>query len=201
MMPLQALIFIPCLLALIFNFIPRILILRWLCNHKLCECSLSPSISKPRILVWPLQLQVGWGRGSTSPLNPSPCPPHPHLSPSNTVGQAVSPCCGGVGNGHGTEYAKNYLTCRFKGSLQWEKRGAGKIANVRNRSQTVAIEVCLSFNLVVISNFNVFPFPPSKPILIGDVPMSRQNAAARRIFFFLFCNAHCLLTHRIILRH
>ncbi len=81
------------------------------------------------------------------------------------------------------------------------KRGAGKVANVRNRSRTVAIEVCLSFNLVVISNFNVFPFPPSKPKLIGDVPMNRQNMAARRIFFSLFCNAHCLLTHRIILRH
>ncbi len=60
------------------------------------------------------------------------------------------------------------------------------MANVRNRSRTVAMEVCLSFNLVVISNFNVFPFPPSKPKLIGDVPMNRQNAAARRIFFFSF---------------
>ncbi len=73
-----------------------------------------------------------------------------------------------------------------------KKRGAGKVANVYNRPQTVAIKVCLSFNLVVISNFNVFPFPPSKPKLIGDVPMNRQNAAARRNFFFLFCNAHCL---------
>ncbi len=60
------------------------------------------------------------------------------------------------------------------------------MANVRNRSRTVAIEVCLFFNLVVISNFNVFPFPPSKPKLIGDVPMNRQNAAAKRIFFFSF---------------
>jgi hypothetical protein len=58
------------------------------------------------------------------------------------------------------------------------KKGAGKVANVRNRSRTVAI------NLVAISNFNVFPFPPSKPKSIGDVPMNRQNAAARRIFFF-----------------
>ena len=48
---------------------------------------------------------------------------------------------------------------------------------------------------------NVFPYPPIKPKLSGDVPMNRQNAAARRIFFFLFCNVHCLLTHRIILRH
>jgi hypothetical protein len=51
------------------------------------------------------------------------------------------------------------------------------VANVRKRSQTVAIEVCLSFNLVVISNFNVFPFPPSKAQSSGDVPMNRQNAA------------------------
>ncbi len=64
------------------------------------------------------------------------------------------------------------------------KKRAGKVANVRNRSRTVAIEVCLSFSLAVISNFNVFPFPPSKPKLIGDVPMNRQNAAARRKFFF-----------------
>ncbi len=60
------------------------------------------------------------------------------------------------------------------------------MASVRNRSRTVAIEVYLSFNLVFISNFNVFPFPTSKPKLIGDVPMNRQNAAARRIFFFSF---------------
>ncbi len=58
------------------------------------------------------------------------------------------------------------------------------MANVRNRSRTVAIEVRLSFNSVAISNFNVFPFPPSKPKLIGDVPINRQNAATRRIFFF-----------------
>ncbi len=63
------------------------------------------------------------------------------------------------------------------------------MANVRNRSRTVAIEVCLSFNLVVISNFNVFPFPPSKQKLIGDVPMNRQNAAVRRIFFSLLYRA------------
>jgi hypothetical protein len=60
------------------------------------------------------------------------------------------------------------------------------VANVCNRSRTLTIEICLSFILVVISNFNVFPFPPSKPKLIGDVPMNRQNAAARRIFYFSF---------------
>ncbi len=58
------------------------------------------------------------------------------------------------------------------------------MANVHNRSLTVAIEVCLSFNLVVISNFNVFPFPPSKPKLIGDVPMNRQNGGQLGAYFF-----------------
>ncbi len=40
-------------------------------------------------------------------------------------------------------------------------------------------------NFAVVFYFNVFPFLPSKPKLIGDVPMNRQNEAARRIFFSL----------------
>ncbi len=36
------------------------------------------------------------------------------------------------------------------------------MANVRNRSRTVTIELCLSFNFAVVFIFNVFPFPPSK---------------------------------------
>jgi hypothetical protein len=68
-------------------------------------------------------------------------------------------------------------------------------------SLTAAIDVLFSLNFAVVFDFNVFPFPPSKPKLIGDVPMNRQNAAARRLFLFLCCNAHCLLTQRIILRH
>jgi hypothetical protein len=67
-------------------------------------------------------------------------------------------------------------------------------------ARTAAIEVRFSINFAVF-DFNAFPFPPSKPKLIGDVPMNRQNVAARRIFFFLFCTAQCLLTQRIILRH
>jgi hypothetical protein len=55
--------------------------------------------------------------------------------------------------------------------------GAGKVANICNRSRTVAIEVCLSFNLVIISNFNVFLFPLSKAQSLGDVPMNRRNTA------------------------
>ncbi len=49
------------------------------------------------------------------------------------------------------------------------------MANVRNRSWTMAINVLLSFSFVVV--FNVFPFPPSEAKLIDDVPMNRQNAA------------------------
>jgi hypothetical protein len=48
----------------------------------------------------------------------------------------------------------------------------------------VAIEVCLSFNFPVDFNFNVFPFPPSKSKLIGDVLMNRQNGATCYIVFF-----------------
>ncbi len=55
-----------------------------------------------------------------------------------------------------------------------------------NLARTAAIEVRFSINFAVVFDFNVFPFPPSKPELIGDVPMNRQNAAARRIFFFSF---------------
>ncbi len=57
------------------------------------------------------------------------------------------------------------------------KKGARKVANICKMSRIVAIEVCLSLNLVVISNFNVFPFPLSKAQSLGDVSMNRQNAA------------------------
>jgi hypothetical protein len=57
------------------------------------------------------------------------------------------------------------------------KKGAGKVANVFNRSRTVAIEICLSFSLVYISNFNAFMYPLSKAQSLGNVPMNRQNAA------------------------
>ncbi len=55
--------------------------------------------------------------------------------------------------------------------------------NVHNMSLTAAIDVLFSLNFAVVFDFNVFPFAPSKPKLIGDVPMNRQNAAARRILF------------------
>ncbi len=74
------------------------------------------------------------------------------------------------------------------------------MAYVRHRYRIVAIDVLLDLNFAVVFIFNVFPFPPSKLKLIGDVLMNRQSVAARRIFIFLFCNAHCLLRQRIILR-
>jgi hypothetical protein len=49
------------------------------------------------------------------------------------------------------------------------------VANVRNRSRTVAIEVSLTFTLVAVFIFNVFPFPPSKAQFLGNVPMNRQT--------------------------
>jgi hypothetical protein len=51
------------------------------------------------------------------------------------------------------------------------------VAYIQNRPRTVAIDVLLSFNFAVVFNFNVYPFPPSKPQFLGDVPMNRQNAA------------------------
>ncbi len=44
------------------------------------------------------------------------------------------------------------------GSKEWEQRGAGKGANVRNWSRTVAIEVYLSFEHPVSVQKNVFLF-------------------------------------------
>jgi hypothetical protein len=76
------------------------------------------------------------------------------------------------------------------------------VAYVRRRYQIAAIDVLLAFNFAVvfILIYCIYLFPPSKPILIGDVLMNMQNAAARHIFLFLFCNPYCLLTHQIILR-
>jgi hypothetical protein len=73
------------------------------------------------------------------------------------------------------------------------------MANVGNGSRTLAIEVCFSFNFVVVFDFNLFPVPPSKAKSIGDVLTNRQNAATWYLVFLLFYNVHCLLTHRIIL--
>jgi hypothetical protein len=75
------------------------------------------------------------------------------------------------------------------------------MANVRNGSRTVAIKVSFRFNSAVVFDFQLFPVPPRKAKSIGDVLTNRQNAATWYTVFFLPCNAHCLLTHRIILRY
>jgi hypothetical protein len=41
----------------------------------------------------------------------------------------------------------------FKGSRQRERRGLGKVSNIRNMSQTAAIDVLFSFNLAVVFDF------------------------------------------------
>ncbi len=50
------------------------------------------------------------------------------------------------------------------------------MAYIRYRSRTVAIKVCLLFNLAVVFIF-IFPFLPSKAQSLGDVPMNGKNAA------------------------
>jgi len=74
-------------------------------------------------------------------------------------------------------------------------KGVGKVAYIRHRYRIVAIN---AFHFAVVFILMYFRF--RQPKLIGDVLMNRKNGAARRIFFSLFCNTHCLLTHRIILR-
>ncbi len=69
------------------------------------------------------------------------------------------------------------------------------MANVGNGSQTMAIEVCFSFNFAVVFDFSIFPVSPSKAKSIGDVLTNRQKAATWYLVFFLFYNANCLLTH------
>ncbi len=52
----------------------------------------------------------------------------------------------------------------------------------------MAIDVLLSVTFAVVFNFNEFPFPPSKPQFLGDVPMNWQNAAncSARFEYFVF---------------
>jgi hypothetical protein len=56
-------------------------------------------------------------------------------------------------------------------------KGGREVSYIRYRPWTVAIDVLLSFNLAVVFNLNIFPFPPSKPQFLGDVPMNKQDAA------------------------
>jgi hypothetical protein len=69
------------------------------------------------------------------------------------------------------------------------------MANVGNGSRIMAIEVCFSFILAVVFDFNLLPVPPSKAKSIGDILTNRQNAATWYLFF-LFYNVHCMSTHK-----
>ncbi len=52
-------------------------------------------------------------------------------------------------------------------------REGGKRSQIpTGTSRTMAIEICLSSNFVVIFDFNVFPFPPSKAHFLSNVPMT-----------------------------
>ncbi len=64
------------------------------------------------------------------------------------------------------------------------KKGIEKMANVRNRSRTMAIEVCFSFNFAVVFDFNLFLVLPSKAKAIGYVLMNRQNTTIISTWFF-----------------
>ncbi len=60
----------------------------------------------------------------------------------------------------------------------------GKVTNVRNRSQTVAIEICLPFNFAVVFDFVYFRFRHSKTKSIGDVLINGKTlkiACCRKI--------------------
>jgi hypothetical protein len=57
------------------------------------------------------------------------------------------------------------------------------MAYVGYRSRTVAIDSIFPSNIHVVFYSSVFPFPPGKEKLIGNVPMKRQNAAIRSMFF------------------
>ncbi len=52
--------------------------------------------------------------------------------------------------------------------------GLRQVAYVGYWSRIVAVDILLRCSLLSV---NVFPFPPSKEKLIGDVPMNRQHAA------------------------
>ncbi len=59
---------------------------------------------------------------------------------------------------------KSKISCQtpFKGSRQRERRGFGKVSNIRNMSRTAAIEVLFSLNFAVVFDFMYFRFRPSK---------------------------------------
>ncbi len=86
----------------------------------------------------------------------------------------------------------------LKGSRQRESREAGNVSNCPNLPRTSAIDQ--SINFAVVFDFAYFRFRPSTAKWIGIVLPNRRNAVIRSMFFFLLYTAHCLLTHRVILR-
>ncbi len=76
----------------------------------------------------------------------------------------------------------------LKGSRQRERRGFGKVSNIRSMSRTGAIEVLFSFNFAVVFDFKYFRFRPSKAKWIGDVLTIRQNAANTCSVSFFWSN-------------
>jgi hypothetical protein len=57
-------------------------------------------------------------------------------------------------------------------------KGARKMAYIRKGLEScMAFNVLLSYNLAVVFNFNVFPFPQSKAQFLDIEPMNRQTTA------------------------
>jgi hypothetical protein len=55
------------------------------------------------------------------------------------------------------------------------------MANVRNGSRTVAIEVSFSFNFAVVFDFNLIPVQPSKAKSIGDFPGIVPDTVSKKL--------------------
>ncbi len=92
------------------------------------------------------------------------------------------------------------LTTKLKVVCNENQGGSGRWHTFGTyRSQTVAMEVCFPFKFAIVFDFIHFRFRPSKAKSIGNVLTNRQSAALGSMIFFLLYNAHCLLTHRIIL--
>jgi hypothetical protein len=75
----------------------------------------------------------------------------------NILSQKFSPHCGNF-----FSQVLEILEYDIKGSRQRERRGFGKVSNIRNMSRTAAIDVLFSFNFTVVFDFMYFRFRPSK---------------------------------------
>jgi hypothetical protein len=67
-----------------------------------------------------------------------------------------------------------------------EKRGVGRLANIRRWLRTVAIDACLFFNFVVLFFFNMFSIPFSKSYTVKkavkllDVPSRNTSLMLKK---------------------